>query len=395
MSIDPNEQKSGSRGVPATSARHAWLSLLLVPLLLLVLLMFAVVPSSAEQLVLGWLYFPLDVLPRMTVDWPTVVLGIIALITFVLGLHTTLRWLFQHATREGSPRAWRFRASVACAMALLLLFIAGTAMVGATHQFVWLKSGRPHDRSRRPVTGMFAGVPGPRYESRKTQWRNQLHQVGLAIHNSHDAYRSLPPGGTLDEDGRLLHGWAIYLGDYMSYSSSGVDFSVPWTEPPNDGLYRCAVPDYLSPFFGEVFDEKGYGLSHVAGNVHVLPLAQNSREAFSTRDVPKEGWINGAPLNLDDIRDGASNTLLIGEVAENFKPWGHPANLRDPSVGIGRSADGFAGPPGAGGAQFLMCDGSVRFVSDKTAPHIARALGTPAGGDIVDDRAIDRASTRE
>ena len=34
----------------------------------------------------------------------------------------------------------------------------------------------------------------------------------------------------------------------------GIDFSVPWNEAPNDRLYRCAVPEYLSPFFGEVFD---------------------------------------------------------------------------------------------------------------------------------------------
>ena len=255
MSIEPNEQKSGSRGVPPSAARHAWISLVLVSFLVLLLLMFAVVPSSAEQLLLGWLYFPLDVLPRMTVDWPSVVLGAVALVAFITGLHATLRWLLQHATREAPSRTWRFRSSLACALAVLLLFAAGTAMVGVTHQFVWLRSNRPEDRSRRPVTGTFAGVPGPRYQARETQWRNQLHQVGLGAHNFHDVYSSLPPGGTLDENGQLLHGWAIYLSGYMTYYAADVDFSVPWNEPPNDRLYRCALPDYLSPFFAEVFDE--------------------------------------------------------------------------------------------------------------------------------------------
>lgn len=56
MSIEPNEQNPGSRGAPPAAARHAWISLVLVPFLVLLLLMFAVVPSSAEQLLLGWLY---------------------------------------------------------------------------------------------------------------------------------------------------------------------------------------------------------------------------------------------------------------------------------------------------------------------------------------------------
>src|SRR5690349_15388520 len=57
-------------------------------------------------------------------------------------------------------------------------------------------------------------------------------------------------------------------------------------------------------------------------------------------------------------------TLLIGEVNAQFKPWGHPVNWRDPTAGINSSQHGFGGPPGSGGANFVMADASIRFLSD-------------------------------
>ena len=88
---------------------------------------------------------------------------------------------------------------------------------------------------------------------------------------------------------------------------------------------------------------------------------------------------------MKDITDGTANTLLIGTVGQNFKPWGHPANVRDPALGINRSLDSFGGPPIWRGAQFAMCDGSVRFFSEDTDPSIMAALGTIAGGEHIED----------
>ena len=65
-----------------------------------------------------------------------------------------------------------------------------------------------------------------------------------------------------------------------------------------------------------------------------------------------------------------------------FKPWGHPTNWRDPTVGL-NTPDGFGGPRGNGGANFVMADASVRFVSDKISPDMLRALTTPGGGEDI------------
>jgi hypothetical protein len=96
----------------------------------------------------------------------------------------------------------------------------------------------------------------------------------------------------------------------------------------------------------------------------------------------------GKSMRWQDITDGMANTLLVGEVNAEFKPWGHPVNWRDPARGINRSPQGFGGTPYASGAQFSMADGSVRFVSERIHPDVLRALSTPAGGEEIDASAL-------
>jgi len=38
----------------------------------------------------------------------------------------------------------------------------------------------------------------------------------------------------------------------------------------------------------------------------------------------------------DGIKDGAANTILLGEVNADFSPWGRPNNVRDPAAGVNR-----------------------------------------------------------
>ena len=86
----------------------------------------------------------------------------------------------------------------------------------------------------------------------------------------------------------------------------------------------------------------------------------------------------------NDITDGLSNTLLAGEAAGNFKPWGYPANARDPALGINKTPDGFGGPwISKKGANFMFADASIRFFTDDIDPAVLKALSTPNGGESV------------
>ena len=69
-------------------------------------------------------------------------------------------------------------------------------------------------------------------------------------------------------------------------------------------------------------------------------------------------------------RTGPSSDIVSGDI-----PFGNSLNHQ-------AGADGF-GSLHPGGCQFLLCDGSVRFMKETLAPQVFRALATRAGGEVV------------
>ena len=220
-------------------------------------------------------------------------------------------------------------------------------MVGLTHQTIWLFTGR--SRESAPVSAADAGViASAQIATSRSQVRNNLKMTGLGAFNYSDVFKGLPPGGTMSPDGTLLHGWAIRLGPFTDFSYADVDFSAPWNSQENAPLFKGAIPGFLHPSISKVFDDQGFALSHVAANSNIFPMTvqtvENMHHATSGRSLR-----------------GLGDTILFGTVSSEFRPWGHPVNVRDPSIGVNQSPIGFGGPSGDG-ANFVMGDGSVLMV---------------------------------
>jgi hypothetical protein len=69
------------------------------------------------------------------------------------------------------------------------------------------------------LTGLLLpAVHIARQAARRTQSKNNLKQLGLAIHNNHNVFDQLPLGGDIEADGTAKHGWFTRLMPYLAAS---------------------------------------------------------------------------------------------------------------------------------------------------------------------------------
>lgn len=212
---------------------------------------------------------------------------------------------------------------------------------------------------------MVPAVQQARTAARVTQSKNNLHIIGIALHNYHDTYATFPPGGIYGEDGTEYISWQTSILPFVEQAPlyNQIDTEAPWTDPANRPYYATVVSYYQHPSVAEPpVNGQGYAVSHYAGNSQIF--GPNSMMRFR------------------HFTDGSSNTVLGGEVAAGFRPWADPGNVRDPAAGIAAGPNTFSSPDRPG-AQFLFADGAVKFINSDVNPDVLEAIATPAGREPV------------
>jgi len=171
----------------------------------------------------------------------------------------------------------------------------------------------------------------------------------------------------------------------------------------NQPAGRQQIPTFRCPSFGGSSrsweDEAFVGITNYAACHHdsEAPIDANNNGVM---------YLNSR-LPFVDIRDGTSNTILIGETlpATNTLGWasgtkatlrntgvfrGPPKDLRDSSPllldTIGTLEVGGFSSYHIGGANFTFADGSIRFLSINIDSNLLRKLGNRADGEMLEDR---------
>lgn len=300
----------------------------------------------------GWIRFLARVIPEMTLDISATITVIVCLLLITVAMQRLCSWLYRHNQKpdgngEAPPRRWRWRWTFALVAVIVLMFIAGTSAIGITHQTGWLIT------SPEPLIGR-------RSHAFVDKADNNLHLIALATHNYYDWRKCLPPGGTFDKDGNGLHSWQTLILPFVAYDTRKIDMKLPWNHPKNAPIFKNALPIYCYPDCDVIHNEQGYAVSHYASNVHLIGGSKS--------------------ITIQKITDGTENTLLMGQVTDNLKPWGQPINWRDPALGINKSPRGF-GNPARTGSLFVFADGHVKFLTNDVSPAVLKALSTPDRGD--------------
>lgn len=271
------------------------------------------------------------------------------------------------------------------------------------------------------VALLLPAVQQAREAARRSQCKNNLKQIGVALHNYHDVHLVFPcgtvPRRTTRSDARVLAnyeswGWSALILPYMDQAalSENLDISGRTLNQAlvaanaagnlNDAfpaleVYQCPS-DTTGPrlksgmrrfhFDGRALPNNSWrpptsnypgSTGGIVGDLRV-PRHKNARH-------PKGIFYNGSAVQMRDITDGQTNTFMVGERenrcgagswigARNPDGNGVHGNdyhlarvkqpLNDPSnSGNDRCTDGFSSKH-VGGGHFMLGDGSVKFISE-------------------------------
>jgi len=266
------------------------------------------------------------------------------------------------------------------------------------------------------VALLLPAVQQAREAARRAQCKNNLRQIGLALHNYESSHGVFPPGVLGDSGsvaaGQLLHTWMTQLLPYVEQTPlyNTYNFNVRFDTAANAAAVALSVPVYTCPSVPGTGNIGAYAPTHYAANAGTLP-GQNDGVLYPLSKV-----------SFRDLRDGASNTIAVGEVALSLGGWdqgainagggGGGGGGGGASQGFGRSmlrwwscaascAKPGINPPlttcsggceqqfqfssrHVGGAQFTLADGHTTFVSENINVTVLRALMTRAGGEVTE-----------
>jgi len=285
------------------------------------------------------------------------------------------------------------------------------------------------------VALLLPAVQQAREAARRSQCKNQMKQIGLALHNYHDLHSIFPPGFV----GRGSK-WTDNTGANKYCTSNDINHQAPWTvlilptldlanlyskfdlggvfssgqnattAEPN-GKHMVRVSTYQCPSDAAT-GRYPLHLSYMGIQGGGTDTAQGYCVSTALRTFHRNGIIFGnSNIRMRDITDGTSQTAMIGE--SNYFPsqpdlittrgWatspkmdiGHPmtmASLTDPInsydlTGVDITefhvSSRMLGSHHVGGCHVAFADGSVRFLSENMNDSTYQRIGIRNDGQVI------------
>ncbi|MBM82015.1 MAG: prepilin-type cleavage/methylation domain-containing protein [Planctomycetaceae bacterium] len=249
---------------------------------------------------------------------------------------------------------------------------------------------------------ILPAVQKAREAARATQCKNNLKQVGLAMHNYHELHNIFPPGVCTSPNFPTDMGvwsWQSMILPYLDQeplynqlAPGNLHFSNALDDAQQVSLMQTVLPIFLCPSDPSVRLNVPRSMTSATGGSAKLATGNIVGSLGVETESPTDGvlYIN-SDIRVDDILDGASNVFMAGE-RSTLNGAGVWAGATNRVCGMTVPSDcnaavyapvSYAMQTGVrlevptetwpqipfssehiGGANFLMSDGNVRFISE-------------------------------
>jgi len=276
------------------------------------------------------------------------------------------------------------------------------------------------------IVMLLPAVQACREAARRASCCNNLMQLGLAVQHYESSQEVYPPG-VVNNTGPVLDlpkgyhfGWMVRILPYCEMRNIYNHFNLKLSlyETQNLTTRTTLVTSFLCPSDFRI-NRTPFGINRAPNNVVLTNYAGCHNDIEAPIDVKNNGvFILNAAIRYEDIPDGSSQTIFLGEKLNDGagQGWasGTRASLRNIGTGINGAvnipgstpqaiAEDAAAEPGApkvipgtpafvggfasnhpGGALFSMGDGSVKFLKTSSGGGVFKLLANRADGEIID-----------
>ncbi|WP_417385488.1 DUF1559 domain-containing protein [Gimesia sp.] len=278
---------------------------------------------------------------------------------------------------------------------------------------------------------LLPAVQQAREAARRSTCKNNLKQIGLALHNYHDNFNMFPPGDVRRTYGSGVQSWTTsqlgwiprilpFLDQSVIYNQINWEMEHGVSAAPNSNLRREKIPAIRCPSDSSRQPDANYGPTNY--------LACRGNNTSTTANRGTSMFWNNSDTRIRDVEDGTTNTMMVSETFASAEfcteqPSGgvcpatctsynsgltggqqgyswmyaslyeaayygtaYTPNHKQPDCGASSSSQAAhlaARSKHTGGAHALLGDGSVRFASDNIDSQIWINLGNPSDGNVL------------